>query len=83
MREIEELNASIGKLHAQIDELKVKGVECKSIGNKIFERMDEINRMLEQLRKIKAKDDEVGKKFGNIRIKGVNQKRKAVSVEIE
>jgi hypothetical protein len=54
------------------------------VAGKIFARMGEINELLSEVRKRKPKSaEEMGGKFGNITIKGIDAKRKIVKVELE
>ncbi|MGA3020712.1 MAG: NFACT family protein [Candidatus Micrarchaeales archaeon] len=83
-REIEELTASIEKQRAQIEELKAKAEDYKRIATKIFEHMNEINVLLDEARKKKAKSAaDIGSQFGNINVKGVDPKRKSIKIEMD
>jgi predicted ribosome quality control (RQC) complex YloA/Tae2 family protein len=83
VREIDELKASIEKQMAQIEELKAKAEDYKRIATKIFEHMNEINALLDEARKRKAKDVAgIGSQFGNINVKGVDPKRKSIRIEM-
>jgi predicted ribosome quality control (RQC) complex YloA/Tae2 family protein len=82
-REVEELQKSIEKLRKQAEEMKLKGEECKKAANRIFERMNELNSLIAHVGKIKPKDADELRGFGNINVKSIDAKRKTMKVELD
>jgi hypothetical protein len=83
-KEAEQLIQTIAHQKAQIERMKTESEEWKVVAGKIFARMGEINELLSEVRKRKPKRaEEMGGKFGNITIKGIDAKRKIVKVELE
>ncbi len=82
-REVEELRKSVEKLRRQIDEMRANGEQYKRIANRIFERMREVNELLEQARKSKARRAEELTPSAGIAVKRVDAKKKTVTVEMD
>jgi predicted ribosome quality control (RQC) complex YloA/Tae2 family protein len=81
-REAEELRKSIEKLRKQIEEMKSKEDEYKRIASRIFERMGEVNELLAQVKKSRAKSaEELG--ATNIKVKRLDAKKKTVTIELD
>jgi predicted ribosome quality control (RQC) complex YloA/Tae2 family protein len=84
LREIEELTSSIAKQKTQIEFMRSKGEDYKAIANRIYERMGEINELLFELKKRNPRKlEDVGTKFGNINLKGLDARRKTVKIELD
>ena len=83
-REVEQLTQSIATQKAQIERMRSESEEWKQVAGKIFARMGEINELLDEVRRRKVKTaEEMGGRFGNISIKGINPKKKTVTIELE
>ncbi len=82
-REVEELQKSVEKLRKQIEEAKANGEEYKKIAGRIFERMQEINALLEHARKSKARSAEELEGAGGIAVKRLDAKKKTLTVELD
>lgn len=82
-RKIGELEASIAKLRKQIEETGGKDAEYSAIGRRIFERMGEINALIERARKAKPKSaKDLGEAEGGIRVRSVDPKSKMIKIEL-
>lgn len=84
MKEIEELNSSINKLHGQIVEMKEKDENYRKVAGKIFEHIGEINQLLAYISKNKIrKPEEIRDAFDNIKVKSIDLKKKTVTIELD
>lgn len=83
IREIEELRKSIEKLRKQAEENRTNSDEYRKAANRIFERMGEINLLISQVSKSKARSADELKGLGNINVKRVDAKRKTMMVELD
>ncbi len=81
-RQAEELGKSLEKLRTQIKENEREAKECREAANAIFGRMHELNRLLAQARKMKAKEAGDLEGVPDIRVKKVDAKKKSVTVEL-
>ena len=62
-------------------EASAEADRCFAVGNKIFERMHEINNLIINVREsIKSKEQVLG--VGNIKVSGVDMKTKKITVEV-
>ncbi len=82
IKEAEELGKSIEKLRKQIGELRASSEECRKIANRIFERMGDINSLLQHVNRNKIRDVEGTRGF-NINVKGVDPKKRTITVELD
>lgn len=82
-REAEELQKSIEKLRKQVEETKLNAEEYKKIASRIFERMQELNSLIAQASKSKARSADELKDFGDINVKRVDAKKKTITVELD
>jgi predicted ribosome quality control (RQC) complex YloA/Tae2 family protein len=79
---IRELESSIGKLRKQKEELSGKAEEYAAVGNRIFERMGDINALIAQARAAKPKSAKDLEGVPGIAIKSVDPKSKTIKIEI-
>ena len=79
---IKELESSIGKLRKQAEELDGKAAEYAAIGNRIFERMNDINALIAQARESRPKSAKDLEGMPGIMVKSVDPKSKTIKIEL-
>lgn len=80
---IEELDANIRKQLQLVKSLEEESVESKATGNKIFERMNEINQLIEYMRSRKRVElKELQEQFPHLKVKSIDLKNKTVGIEL-
>ncbi len=82
IREAEELRKSVGKLREQIRENEKEAAEYRNAANAIFGKMNELNLLLAEAKKLRPKDAKELGGAGSIRVKSVDAKKKSVRVEL-
>ncbi|MDE1860358.1 MAG: NFACT family protein [Candidatus Micrarchaeota archaeon] len=79
-----EVDANIQKQRALADGLANDSISYSSMGNKIFERMDDINALVEYMRRNKKADvKELEREFPGLGVKSVDLKNKTVAISVE
>ncbi|MEM3178204.1 MAG: NFACT family protein [Candidatus Micrarchaeaceae archaeon] len=79
-----EIKASMQKQEEIIRELEASEKKDMEIGNKIFERMDDINSLIKEINLlIKKREISSSMTIGNIKVKSVNLKEKKVTIDID
>ena len=79
--EEKEIRLSMERQKALEAEASAEADRCFAVGNKIFERMHEINNLIINVREsIKSKEQVLG--VGNIKVSGVDMKTKKITVEV-
>ncbi|MEM0094440.1 MAG: NFACT family protein [Candidatus Micrarchaeaceae archaeon] len=81
---IKEIKASIQKQEEIIKELEASEKRDIEAANRIFERMDEINSLINEIKRlIKKGEAHEGMSIGGIKVKSINLKEKKITIEID